>query len=144
VLQHSGFLSEGHAGRSPRRATDVDGNHICNLCGRHVALLLVLLAIVIGVPPVSATVATPREDCMRSAGRDNLDNPDPLNIAEFAVEHVESHQGSASDFRQARPSWLLLWVNGLNLAVLFLGHARSVGWSVTTCCHRCLARKSSV
>jgi hypothetical protein len=95
VLQHSGFLSEGHAGRSPRRATDVDGNHICNLCGRHVALLLVLLAIVIGVPPVSATVATPREDCMRSAGRDNLDNPDPLNIAEFAVEHVESHQGSA-------------------------------------------------
>jgi hypothetical protein len=56
---------------------------------------------------------------MRSAGRDNLENPDPLNIAEFAIEHVESHLGSASDFRQAHPSWLLLWVNGLNLAVRF-------------------------
>jgi hypothetical protein len=67
---------------------------------------------------------------MRSAGRDNLENPDPLNIAEFAIEHVDvdSHLGSASDFRQARPSWLLLWVDGLNLAVRFSGHARSVGW----------------
>jgi hypothetical protein len=78
-----------------------------------VALLLILLAIVIGVPPVSATVAAPREDCMRSVGRDNLDNPDPLNIAEFvfvfvfAIEHVESHLRSASDFRQSAPELAL-------------------------------------
>jgi hypothetical protein len=53
----------------------------------------------------------------------HLENPDPLDIFEFAIEHVESHLGSASNFRQARPSWLLLWVNGSNLAVRFSGHA---------------------
>jgi hypothetical protein len=80
-----------------------------------VALLLILLAIVIGVPPVPLSPP-------------HLENPDPLDIFEFAIEHVESHLGSASNFRQARPSWLLLWVNGSNLAVRFSGHARSVGW----------------
>jgi len=81
-----------------------------------VAVLLILLAIVIGVPPVTAR-------------RDNLENPDPLNIAEFTIEHDESHQGSASDFRQARTPELALalgCLNGLNLAVQFSGHARSV------------------
>jgi hypothetical protein len=81
-----------------------------------VAVLLIVLAIVIGVPPVTA-------------GRDNLENPDPLNIAEFAIEHDESHQGSESDFRQARTPELALalgCLNSLNLAVQFSGHARIV------------------
>jgi hypothetical protein len=84
-----------------------------------------VLAIVIGVPPVTA-------------GRDNLENPDPLNIAEFAIEHDESHQGSASDIRQARTPELALalgcqseWFES-GSAILRACAQRPM---MTTCCH---------
>jgi hypothetical protein len=90
-----------------------------------VAVLLIVLAIVIGVPPVTA-------------GRDNLENPDPLNIAEFAIEHDESHQGSASDIRQARTPELALalgcqseWFES-GSAILRACAQRPM---MTTCCH---------
>jgi hypothetical protein len=97
-----------------------------------VAVLLIVLAIVIGVPPVTA-------------GRDNLENPDPLNIAEFAIEHDESHQGSASDIRQARTPELALalgCLNGLNLAVQFSG-ACAQRPMMTTCCHSLFCSRSA-